>query len=136
MDAKLWDDGVVLPTFLNAVKQGLLEPVFGIWTGSVEGKDGAEVSFGQLDTSRYSGELSCSPLVSTEYYQVEMTGVGPTECQKERCTAIIDSGTSLVYGPGENIRAINQIIGESKSEITVYGITYRGWDISSIRHGV
>lgn len=74
--------------------------------------------------------------MSTEYYQVEMTGVGPTECQKERCTAIIDSGTSLVYGPGENIRAINQIIGEYKSEITVYGITYRGWDISSIRHGV
>ena len=111
------DDGVV-PTFLNAVGQGLLKPVFGMWTGSVEGKDGAEVSFGQLDSTRYSGSLSCSPLVSTDYYQIEMTGVGPTKCHRERCTAIIDSGTSLVYGPKKNIHAINRMIGELESLIS------------------
>ena len=102
---------------MNAVRQGLLNPVFGIWSGSVDGKDGAEVSFGQLDSSRYSGKLSCSPLVSTDYYQIEMTGVGPTLCHREKCTAIIDSGTSIVYGPKENIDAINHMIGEFKSKI-------------------
>ena len=99
------------PTFINAVDENKVDPVFGIWTGSIEGADGAEITFGSLDSSRYTGELSCTPVTDPSWYLVEFEGVDETACVKDRCTAVIDSGTSFIYGPSENIQKINEKIG-------------------------
>ena len=100
------------PTFIHAADEKKVDPLFGIWTGSIDGADGAEITFGSVDSSRYSGEFSCTPVVDPSWYLVEFEGVNETACNNERCTAIIDSGTSVILGPPENIRAINTKIGE------------------------
>ena len=89
-----------------------MRPLFGIWTGSIGGADGAEITFGSLDDSRYTGDFSCTPVTDPSWYMVQFLGVEETACNKDTCTAVIDSGTSLIYGPSENINAINRKIGK------------------------
>ena len=112
------------PTFIHAAEENKVDSVFGIWTGSIEGADGAEITFGSLDSSRYTGEFSCTPVTDPSWYLVGFEGVDETACVKDSCTAVIDSGTSLIYGPSENIQKINDKIGRKKHNRKCINWTY------------
>ncbi|KAM5543055.1 hypothetical protein V8D89_003439 [Ganoderma adspersum] len=87
------------PPFVNSAKdQGAIkDSVFGFKIA----KSGSELYIGGTDTSQYSGDLEYHDIVgSTGYWQIgggELS-IGSTKVSSGMKT-IIDSGTTLIYGP-------------------------------------
>jgi len=75
---------------------------------------GGEMIIGGISKSHMDGELFYTPVVKKGYWQVQ-TGdikIGDTTlCEKKKCQAIIDTGTSLIGGPKDAIDAIHAKFG-------------------------
>ncbi|XP_029782069.1 napsin-A [Suricata suricatta] len=98
------------------VEQGLLdEPVFSFYLNrDPEAADGGELVLGGSDPAHYIPPLTFLPVTVPAYWQVHMervkVGTGLTLCA-QGCAAILDTGTSLITGPTDEIRALNRAIG-------------------------
>ncbi|XP_003465460.2 napsin-A [Cavia porcellus] len=108
-------DGV--PTPLDVmVEQGLLDkPVFSFYLNrDFEGTHGGELVLGGSDPAHYIPPLTFVPVTIPAYWQIHMdrvmVGTGLTLCA-QGCAAIVDTGTSLITGPSEEIRALHRAIG-------------------------
>ncbi|KAK4386711.1 Aspartic proteinase A1 [Sesamum angolense] len=126
--------GNATPVWYNMVKQGLVkEPVFSFWLNRNENEEeGGELVFGGVDPHHYKGQHTYVPVTQKGYWQFEMGDVlidgKKTGHCSSRCSAIADSGTSLIAGPTTVIAMINQAIGasgvvsqECKSVVEQYG---------------
>jgi len=111
------------PVFQNIVDQGLVDsPVFSFFY-SKEGEGVGELEFGGIDASKYTGDLFYVPVSSKTYWEVELDsiqieGVNVTTVTK----AIIDTGTSLLVGPTDEVAAIAKLVGAKpliKGEFTI-----------------
>uniref|UniRef100_A0A8C6GTK3 Napsin-A n=1 Tax=Mus spicilegus TaxID=10103 RepID=A0A8C6GTK3_MUSSI len=108
--------GGVQPPLDAMVEQGLLEkPVFSFYLNrDSEGSDGGELVLGGSDPAHYVPPLIFIPVTIPAYWQVHMesvkVGTGLSLCA-QGCSAILDTGTSLITGPSEEIRALNKAIG-------------------------
>uniref|UniRef100_A0A8C6QVR1 Napsin-A n=1 Tax=Nannospalax galili TaxID=1026970 RepID=A0A8C6QVR1_NANGA len=108
--------GGVRPPLDTLLEQGLLEkPVFSFYLNRVsEGSDGGELVLGGSDPAHYIPPLTFVPITVPAYWQVHMdsvkVGTGLYLCA-HGCSAILDTGTSLITGPSEEIRALNMAIG-------------------------
>ncbi|XP_036408268.1 napsin-A [Megalops cyprinoides] len=75
---------------------------------------GGELMLGGTDKQYYEGELHYVNVTRKAYWQVKMEGVAVgnqlTLC-KGGCQAIVDTGTSLITGPAEEVRALQKAIG-------------------------
>ncbi|XP_004619817.2 napsin-A [Sorex araneus] len=106
----------VRPPLDAMVDQGLLDkPVFSFYLNrDPKAADGGELVLGGSDPSHYIPPLTFLPVTIPAYWQVHMErvmlGIGLTVCAKG-CAAILDTGTSLITGPTEEIRALNEAIG-------------------------
>jgi len=107
----------VTPVFYNMMDQGLVEEeVFSFWMSQTPDTiPGGELTFGGVDTSRYTGEVTWVPLTAQTYWQIHMddfrvndnsTGWCPSPCK-----AIADTGTSLITGPSAYMNALNKELG-------------------------
>lgn len=70
---------------------------------------------GGVDASKYTGNFKYHAVTRQGYWQIKMDGIslsGASGCVGG-CQAIIDSGTSLLAGPVEEIKKINMAIGAS-----------------------
>ncbi|XP_033485642.1 pepsin A-like [Epinephelus lanceolatus] len=109
----------VVPVFDNMVKQGLVsQPLFSVYLSS-HGEQGSEVVFGGIDNSHYTGQVTWVPLTSATYWQIKMDGVkinGQTVACAGGCQAIIDTGTSLIVGPTNDINNMNSWVGASTNQ--------------------
>nr|ABY87034.1 pepsinogen A1 [Epinephelus coioides]ABY87036.1 pepsinogen A1 [Epinephelus coioides] len=109
----------VVPVFDNMVKQGLVsQPLFSVYLSS-HGEQGSEVVFGGIDSSHYTGQVTWVPLTSATYWQIKMDGVkinGQTVACAGGCQAIIDTGTSLIVGPTNDINNMNSWVGASTNQ--------------------
>ena len=88
------------PPFYEMVAAGLLdEPVFSFYLGSEE--EGSEVTFGGVDKSHYTGELTKIPLKRKAYWEVQLDSLilGDESADFENTGAILDTGTSLIVLP-------------------------------------
>ncbi|XP_026219949.1 nothepsin [Anabas testudineus] len=105
------------PVFDNMMAQNLVdEPVFSFYlsrktsNGSLEG----ELLLGGTDEALYNGPINWLPVTAKGYWQIEMDSVA---VQGERlfcprgCQAIVDTGTSLITGPTNDILILQQHIG-------------------------
>lgn len=108
-------DGVRPP--LDAlVDQGLLDkPVFSFYLNrNPDAADGGELVLGGSDPTHYIPPLTFLPVTVPAYWQVHMErvqlGSGLFLCA-QGCAAILDTGTSLITGPTEEIQALNEAIG-------------------------
>ncbi|KAL9250929.1 Aspartic proteinase A1-like protein [Drosera capensis] len=128
--------GNAVPVWYNMVKQGLVkEPVFSFWLNrKVDEEVGGEIVFGGSDPSHYKGKHTYVPVTQKGYWQFDMSdvlidGKATGYCGKG-CSAIADSGTSLLAGPTSVITMINHAIGasgvvsqECKAVVSQYGQT-------------
>ncbi|KAJ3154287.1 Vacuolar protease A [Geranomyces variabilis] len=109
----------VVPPFYAMIQQGLLdEPVFGAWfNDQANGGDGGEITFGGLDSARYSGEIHWAPVIRKGYWEVELQNatLGGVDIGITTRRAAIDTGTSLCAIPVAEADAINKAIGGKKN---------------------
>ncbi|XP_074339965.1 aspartic proteinase A1-like isoform X2 [Apium graveolens] len=126
--------GKAVPVWYNMVKQGLVkEQIFSFWLNRHTGEEeGGEIVFGGVDSSHYEGEHTYVPVTQKGYWQFKMGDVlidgKETGYCNEGCSAIADSGTSLLAGPTAVITMINHAIGavgvvsqECKTVVDQYG---------------
>merc|ERR1712159_74410 len=108
-----WDrisvDGVMTPVH-NLINSGeLSEPVFAFYLG--DSAPGTLI-MGGTDSSHYTGDFAYVPLKSEDYWRIELDdlkvgGTSMTTCK----TAIVDSGTSLLAGPKDDVTKIATKLG-------------------------
>ncbi|KAJ3128345.1 hypothetical protein HK101_005410, partial [Irineochytrium annulatum] len=91
---------------------------FGIYLSFTRDNDAGEITFGGDDSSKYSGSLSCVPLVQPPtYWQFSIQGGTYTLGSQTHPldsmvpSAIADSGTSLLILSSDAASAINSAIG-------------------------
>ncbi|XXG61695.1 hypothetical protein AAC387_Pa05g0239 [Persea americana] len=128
--------GNAVPVWHNMVNQGLVEePVFSFWfnrNAEEEEEEGGEIVFGGVDPKHYKGEHTYVPVTQKGYWQFDMgdvlVGNQTTGFCAGGCSAIADSGTSLIAGPTTTITEINHAIGaagivsqECKTVVAQYG---------------
>ncbi|EPS68187.1 aspartic protease, partial [Genlisea aurea] len=132
--------GDAVPVWYNMVDQGLVEEkIFSFWLNrDAEGEVGGELVFGGLDTNHFKGDHSYVPVTQKGYWQFELDdfliGDLSTGFCEGGCSAIVDSGTSLLTGPTTVVTQINEAIGaegvvstECKEIVTGYGDMI--WDL-------
>ncbi|KAH0718147.1 hypothetical protein KY285_014178 [Solanum tuberosum] len=128
--------GNAVPVWYNMVKQGLVkEPVFSFWLNrNKEEEKGGEIVFGGVDPKHFRGKHTYVPVTQKGYWQFDMGDVlidgQATGYCDGGCSAIADSGTSLLAGPTTVITMINHAIGASgvvsqqcKTVVQQYGQT-------------
>ena len=126
--------GNAVPVWYNMVNQGLVkEPVFSFWLSrNSEDNLGGELVFGGMDTKHFKGNHTYVPVTQKGYWQFDMgdvlIGDQTTGLCASGCSAIVDSGTSLLTGPTAVIAQVNHAIGatgvvsqECKTVVSEYG---------------
>uniref|UniRef100_A0A8C8RPK3 pepsin A n=1 Tax=Pelusios castaneus TaxID=367368 RepID=A0A8C8RPK3_9SAUR len=106
------------PVFDNMMNKDLVpQDLFSVYLSS-----GSFVLFGSIDSSYYSGSLSWIPLSSETYWQIAMDSItinGQTVACSGGCQAIIDTGTSLLFGPSTGVSNIQSYIGGSDGSVRI-----------------
>lgn len=102
----------VEPLFSRMVRLGLVtKPVFTFFLGQQHEQDG-ELVLGDIDTTRFKGDIFYVPLMATNYWSVKLDAM---KLGEENLTgeamAIVDSGTSLIAGPSHHVAALAEKIG-------------------------
>ncbi|XP_059254452.1 cathepsin D [Mustela nigripes] len=106
----------VLPVFDNLMQQKLVEKnIFSFYLNRDPGaQPGGELMLGGTDSKYYKGPLSYLNVTRKAYWQVHMeqvdVGSSLTLC-KGGCEAIVDTGTSLIVGPVDEVRELQKAIG-------------------------
>uniref|UniRef100_A0A6J0T7D3 Cathepsin D n=1 Tax=Pogona vitticeps TaxID=103695 RepID=A0A6J0T7D3_9SAUR len=106
----------VQPFFDNVMEQELLEKnIFSFYLNrNASSSPGGELLLGGTDPQYYTGDFNWVNVTRKAYWQVHMDKVevanGLTVC-KDGCEAIIDSGTSLITGPTDEIKELQKAIG-------------------------
>ncbi|XP_066466216.1 cathepsin D [Tiliqua scincoides] len=106
----------VKPVFDNVIEQKLVDRnVFSFYLNRDPGATpGGELLFGGIDPQYYTGELNWVNVTRKAYWQIQMdkvdVGDGLTVC-KDGCAAIVDTGTSLITGPTDEIKQLQKAIG-------------------------
>uniref|UniRef100_A0A6I8R6T1 Cathepsin D n=1 Tax=Xenopus tropicalis TaxID=8364 RepID=A0A6I8R6T1_XENTR len=108
-------DGVV-PVFDNMMEQKLLEEnVFSFYLSrDPMAMVGGELVLGGTDPNYYTGDFHYLNVTRMAYWQIkadEVRVANQLVLCKGGCQAIVDTGTSLITGPREEIRALHKAIG-------------------------
>ncbi|XP_043775627.1 pregnancy-associated glycoprotein 1-like [Cervus elaphus] len=102
-----------IPIFDNLKNQGAIsEPVFAFYLSNKP--EGSVVLFGGVDKSYYQGALNWVPVTQAGYWHVHMDRVSINSrvvACNGGCEAFVDTGTSLILGPGRLIDNILRLIG-------------------------
>ncbi|XP_050517441.1 cathepsin D-like [Diabrotica virgifera virgifera] len=104
----------VAPVFQNLIEQGAVDkPVFSFYLSQTANGDKGELLLGGSDSKYYKGDFTYTPVTRKLYWQVTAQGVsvGNHKLCQNGCEAVIDTGTSLIYGPSEDVEVINRAIG-------------------------
>eukprot|EP00929_Paragymnodinium_shiwhaense_P036881 TRINITY_DN1971_c0_g2_i2.p1 TRINITY_DN1971_c0_g2~~TRINITY_DN1971_c0_g2_i2.p1 ORF type:complete len:388 (-),score=128.74 TRINITY_DN1971_c0_g2_i2:205-1368(-) len=102
-----------IPTPFEAmISQKLVdEPVFAFYLQEDASAQG-ELVFGGIDKSHFTGDLVKVPLISETYWEVSMDKLSfGGEAVASQQKAIIDSGTSLLAGPTDAVKALADKVG-------------------------
>ncbi|XP_038880988.1 aspartic proteinase-like isoform X2 [Benincasa hispida] len=112
--------GGAVPVWYNMVKQKLVkEQVFSFWLNRNAGEaEGGELVFGGVDPKHFKGQHTYVPVTTKGYWQFDigdiLIGGETTEYCAHGCSAIADSGTSLLAGPSTIVALINRAIGAAE----------------------
>lgn len=108
----------VMPPFNTMVNQGVVDPVFSFWLNrDPEAEVGGEMILGGSDPAYYEGEMIYVDVDSNPgYWKITMEAIVDTTDDEimgcvGSCVAIVDTGSSLLVGPTEQVHTINRKIG-------------------------
>uniref|UniRef100_A0A3Q3WG49 Peptidase A1 domain-containing protein n=1 Tax=Mola mola TaxID=94237 RepID=A0A3Q3WG49_MOLML len=110
------------PVFDSMLAQKTVEkPIFSFYlsrtsTNSPQG----ELLLGGIDNALYTGPINWLPVTAKEYWQIKMDSVavqGVDSFCPQGCQAIVDTGTSLIAGPTNDILNLQQLIGATPTNI-------------------
>lgn len=108
-------NGLTTP-FDNMIAQGLVDaPVFSFYLNhDMEGALGGELVLGGSDPNHYEGDMHYIPVSRRGYWQITADGIKvgddmTTFCAP--CEAIVDTGTSLIAGPTEEVKEVMHMMG-------------------------
>ncbi|XP_062872990.1 napsin-A [Trichomycterus rosablanca] len=108
--------GKVRPVFDSIMDEKLLpQNIFSFYINrDPTAEVGGELMLGGFDQQYFDGDLHYLNVTRRAYWQIKMDSVEVgntlTLC-KDGCQAIVDTGTSLITGPVEEIRALHRAIG-------------------------
>lgn len=106
----------VLPVFDNLMHQKLVDKnIFSFYLNrDPNAQLGGELMLGGIDSKYFEGELAYLNVTRKAYWQVHMDELevsnGLTLC-KGGCEAIVDTGTSLIVGPVDEVKELQKAIG-------------------------
>uniref|UniRef100_A0A8C6E2A5 Peptidase A1 domain-containing protein n=1 Tax=Moschus moschiferus TaxID=68415 RepID=A0A8C6E2A5_MOSMO len=102
-----------IPIFDNMWSQGAFsEPVFAFYL-SKNKMEGSALMFGGVDHRFYRGELNWVPVTQTRHWQISMNRIsmnGNVVACSRGCQALVDTGTSLIYGSTDEANNINKLL--------------------------
>ena len=83
---------------------------------------GGEMSIGEIDTTRYVGSISWLPLIEEAWWTIAVTSIkaGSRSVSSGTGTAIVDSGTTLMIGPDDEVDAMISAIQSLTQASTYY----------------
>ncbi|XP_043561902.1 cathepsin D-like [Chiloscyllium plagiosum] len=104
------------PVFDNIMKQKLVQKnVFSFYLNrNPETQPGGELLLGGTDPKYYTGEFYYLNVTRQAYWQIKMDKIAIDDSLvlcKGGCSAIVDTGTSLITGPAAEIQALQKSIG-------------------------
>jgi hypothetical protein len=102
-----------VPTmFESMVQQGLVDKAeFSFYLGKESGQKG-ELLLGGTNPDYYTGDFQYVPLKAQTYWEITMDSLKVGDSTfGESNNAIVDSGTSLLTGPSDSVKAIAEAIG-------------------------
>jgi len=101
-----------LPTPMGELARSgqLSDQVFAFYLGH---KTKGELVIGGVDPAHYTGDFFVTPLTARDYWRVALTGVKVpgVSWEVEGASAILDSGTSLLAGPQQDVGIIVNMLG-------------------------
>ncbi|CAG9858146.1 unnamed protein product [Phyllotreta striolata] len=100
-----------------------LSPIFSFFLNrDTDGKIGGELTIGGADPRYYKGEFTYLAVSTQEYWQIKIDkiSVGSGAFCAGSCNAIVDTGTSFITGPKEEIEKLQNAIGSKSYRGTYY----------------
>lgn len=115
------------PSFIETLVTGkfLQSNVFGMSLNrNASGPNNGEINFGAPDTSRFSGNLSYSPVTVTGSWAISMDSIGSNgqDSGLSNRLTYIDTGTSYIFCPADDAKALHAVI--PGSAVGSDGVTY------------
>ncbi len=117
------NDNSSIPSLVPALYSAgeISQNLFSIYL-SADGTTG-ELSLGEIDPTRYSGDIVWMPLILEQWWTVNYVGyavAGGNVNSVSATPAIIDSGTSLIVGPTDGVTNIIDTIATDNPNLTIY----------------
>jgi hypothetical protein len=135
-------DGVV-PLVTNMIKQKVIDkPVFTVYMGknknvSTVGEKNGEITFGEIDKSKYTGEIFYQKVFRPGWWEIKMDGARVNKVDITPTfgsySVISDTGTSLNLGPSSAIRKIAKEVGARPAQQGLYAIDCDGANKPPVR---
>jgi len=130
---KISEDNVTTP-FANMIKQKLVpEPVFSFYLNRDQEKSpGGELILGGIDYDHVQGDITYAPVTVKGYWQIQMDkvdikmsgGKHTTVGCANGCDAVIDTGTSLIAGPQDEVSELNTKLGFEEDQGGMYTLPH------------
>ncbi|KAG7330928.1 hypothetical protein KOW79_004897 [Hemibagrus wyckioides] len=97
------------------IQEGVIEePIFAFYL-TRDSESGSEVVFGGVDHSHYQGQIHWVPVQHDSHWRLVFAGFEvnhqSTGWCENGCTAITDTGTSLLLLPGQYVGPLHQMLG-------------------------
>ena len=93
-----------------------------IYCRTVSKNNGGLLTLGGDNPAHYTGEFTCTPVTKEGFWQIKIDGIGASFC-RDGCQAIVDTGTSLLGGPPDEVRLLLKQLGAFRFMGNVSGCT-------------
>ena len=108
----------VKPIFNEMIDQKVItETVFSIYLQKDGNEEsGGEITFGGIDDTKYTGELTYVPVTQEGYWQFKMDKftLDDRDICNNGCEALANTGTSFIVGPTQTVEMLQNAIGTKK----------------------